>query len=159
MKRLIILAIATVATASAAFSEVYQPCPWERQIVAACLVLEASNQGEVGMQAVASVIANRAQRDSSRYIQVVKRPYAFSALNTATTGRTGSVGYAGHVQRASRDSSWTSALRIVDQLYENSLSDVTYGADHYSRADQLPNWSHRMRATTIIGDHLFFRAK
>lgn len=156
MKR-ILLALAASLTLSGWASANYQPCSWERQIVAACLVLEAANQGERGMQAVASVIANRAQRDPANYLSVVKRPFAFSALNAATTGKTGGVGYASHVRRASRDSSWSTALLIVDQLYDRSLSDVTYGADHYSRRDMLPSWSHSMRATAVIGDHLFFR--
>ncbi|MDQ8205853.1 cell wall hydrolase [Pelagicoccus sp. SDUM812003] len=158
MKRLIVLALALMGIVSVVRAEAYQPCDWERQIVAACLVLEASNQGEHGMQAVASVIANRAERDKSRYIQIVKTPYAFTALNEASTGKTGSSGFANHVRRASRDLNWSLALRIVDQLYADSLADNTYGADHYSRRDQLPSWSHRMRATAVIGDHLFFRA-
>ncbi len=158
MKRLLNIVTIALLGQSAAIAENYQPSSWERQIVAACLVLEASNQGELGMQAVASVIANRAERDASRFIRVVKTPYAFSALNSATTGKTGRKGYAGHVRRASRDSSWKTALRIVDQLYAHDLADVTYGADHYTRRDSLPSWSHRMRANTVIGDHLFFQA-
>ena len=148
----------SLTTAYGKTNNAYSPTNWERQIVAACLVLEASNQGEAGMQAVASVIANRADRNASRYIRIVKTPYAFTALNTATTGRTGSNGYAGHVRKASRDVNWRTALLIVDSLYAGALPDITYGADHYSRRDRLPKWSHRMRATTVIGDHLFFRA-
>lgn len=158
MKRFLTSLIMAATFGGAALANTYEPCDWERQIVAACLVLEASNQGQEGMQAVASVIANRGKRDSSRYIKIVKHPYAFSALNSATTGKTGATGYAGHVQRASRDAHWSMALRIVDELYANTLQDVTYGADHYTRRDALPSWSHGMRATTVIGDHLFFAA-
>lgn len=137
----------------------HQPTAWEKQIIAACLILEASNQGETGMQAVASVIANRAQRNPQQFVAVVKQPYAFTALNTATTGKTGDTGYSTHVRRASNDRNWPLALRIVDDLYSSSLSDNTYGADHYSRRDQLPSWSHGMRATAVIGDHLFFKRR
>ena len=77
----------------------YTPDPWERQIVAACLILEASDQGERGMTAVANVIANRADKNARKYLKQVKRPYAFSSLNRATTGKTGSRGYADHVRR------------------------------------------------------------
>ena len=161
MKRIIVCAIATFValTATARASASYEPTDWERQIIAACLVLEATDQGAHGMQAVASVIGNRAQRDPSVYIAVVKQPYAFTSLNAATTGRTGSDGYANHVRRASQDRNWPLALQIVDDLYAQRLTDNTYGADHYSRRDQLPSWSHGMRATAVIGDHLFFRAK
>ncbi|EDY81615.1 hypothetical protein VDG1235_1233 [Verrucomicrobiia bacterium DG1235] len=158
MKQFLLISIAALAGLARLEADSYEPTSWERQIIAACLVLEASNQGEIGMQAVAAVIANRGERDTSRYISIVKHPYAFSALNTASTGKTGSDGYTDHVRRASRDSNWTTALQIVDQLYARSLTDITYGADHYSRRDELPSWSHKMRATTVIGDHLFFKA-
>ncbi|MBK1879431.1 cell wall hydrolase [Pelagicoccus mobilis] len=130
---------------------------WEKQIIASCLILEASNQGEEGLRAVASVIANRADRDSKPYIFIVKQPYAFTALNKASTDKTGKFGYDQLVRRASQDYNWSLALSIVDELYQNSLVDVTFGADHYSRKDELPSWSHGMRATTVIGDHLFFK--
>lgn len=140
-------------------AETYQVSDWERQIIAACLILEAADQGEIGMQAVAAVIANRAGGDPEKYILVVKKPYAFSALNAATTGKTGARGYADHIQRASMDMNWVKAKRLVDQLYAKSLADVTYGADHYTRRDTLPSWSHTMKATAVIGDHLFFKAR
>ena len=111
------------------------------------------------MQAVASVISNRAGRAPERIFKVVTVPYAFTALNTATTGQTGERGFTDHVRRASNDRNWPLALGIVDALYANELTDVTYGADHYSRRDSLPRWSHTMRATAVIGDHLFFRAR
>lgn len=133
------------------------PPSWERQIVAACLILEAANQGEEGLRAVASVIANRAERVPDRYLAVVKQPYAFSALNKASTDKTGEFGYDRLVRRASKDANWPLALAIVDELYANTLADNTYGADHYSRKDELPSWSHGMRATVVIGDHLFFK--
>ncbi|MBC2605635.1 cell wall hydrolase [Pelagicoccus albus] len=135
-----------------------QPTEWEKEIVATCLVLEAANQGESGMQAVASVIANRAKGDPSQYLSIVKTPYAFSALIKPTTGKTGEKGFSEEIARASRDhQAWPIALKIVDQLYADTLPDNTFGADHYSRRDQLPSWSHGMRATAVIGDHLFFK--
>ena len=79
MKRLIALAIAALAFATASFSEIYQPCDWERQIVAACLILEASNQGEVGMQAVASVIGELeagSLKDMGKVMAALRERYA-----------------------------------------------------------------------------------
>ncbi len=134
----------------------YQPCAWEKQIVAACLVLEAADQGELGMRGVASVILNRADGNHAKVMRVVKKPYAFSALNAATTGRTGSNGFASHVQKASRDRLWNSALQIVDELYTHSWRDVTNGADHYARKDLRPSWIRSMSRTTTIGSHAFY---
>ena len=125
--------------------------------MAACLVLEAADQGELGMRGVASVILNRADGKRSRVLGVVKKPYAFSALNTATTGRTGARGFASHVQKASRDRLWRSALQMVDELYTSQGSDVTRGADHYARVELRPNWIRNKQRTTIIGAHAFYR--
>ncbi|MDQ8184446.1 cell wall hydrolase [Pelagicoccus sp. SDUM812002] len=134
------------------------PDPWERQIVAACLILEAADQGETGMQAVAAVIANRGGKDPAKYLDVVRKPYAFSALNVSTSRGKPGQGFAVLITRASKDINWAKALGIVDSLYAGELKDNTFGADHYSRRDKLPSWSHGMRATTVIGDHLFFKS-
>lgn len=134
------------------------PDAWERQVVAACIILEAADQGEAGMQAVAAVIRNRGSGDASQYLAVVKRPYAFSALNASTSQMKERQSFASLVSRASKDINWSKALRIVDSLYSGELKDNTFGADHYSRRDELPSWSHGMRATTVIGDHLFFKS-
>lgn len=134
------------------------PSEYDKHVIAACLILEAANQGEKGMQAVASVIANRAQNQSTRYLSVVLHPYAFSALNTATTPRKNTAKLSQLVRRASQDIAWKTAVEIVEKLYAGSLEDLTFGANHYSRRDELPSWSHGMRATTVIGDHLFFKS-
>ncbi|MBD5780319.1 cell wall hydrolase [Pelagicoccus sp. NFK12] len=134
------------------------PDAWERQVLAACLILEAADQGEAGMQAVAAVIRNRSGGDASKFIAVVKKPYAFSALNASTVKGKDKQSFAPLVSRASKDINWSKALSIVDALYSGELSDNTFGADHYSRKDELPSWSHGMRATTVIGDHLFFKS-
>lgn len=160
MKANAILAAITLGVLgpSLAKANAYSPCTWEKQIVAACLVLEAADQGEMGMRGVASVILNRAEGDHARVMRVVKKPYAFSALNTATTGRTGSSGFAGHVRKASRDRLWRSALQIVDELYSQAWHDVTYGADHYARKELRPAWVRSMSRTTVIGSHAFYTA-
>lgn len=129
---------------------------WERQIVAACLVLEASDQGEEGMRAVASVIRNRAETFGPNILGVVRKPYAFTSLNAASTGRTGSRGYADHVRKASNDRNWKMACAIVNEMYSDEWADVTYGADHYVRSDLRPHWAGDMSVTAIIGKHMFF---
>lgn len=130
---------------------------WNRKLIAACLILEAADQGEAGLQAVASVIANRAEKKPTDYIKVVTRPYAFSALNEASTDKTGKFTYDQLVKKASKDRNWSLAVSIVDKMYQKTLTDNTFGANHYSRKDELPSWSHGMRATVVIGDHLFFK--
>lgn len=138
-------------------AQAYSPDPWARQIIAACLILEASDQGERGMIAVANVMNNRAGGNPSRIYREVKKPYAFTSLNAASTGRTGNRGYAGHVTRASRDPNWKIALGVVDRMYAGSLGDLTQGATHYSLVNEHVSWMRSMRLTVVIGSHKFLR--
>ncbi len=149
--------IAGITFIVASLNAAHTPDPWERQIVASCLILEASDQGMEGMTAVANVIENRAYGNSRKFLKVVRRPYAFSSLNKATTGKTGARGYADHVRRASRDQNWRVALNIVDQLYAGTLNDITYGATHFSIKQEYVTWMKDMQLTVVIGDHKFLR--
>lgn len=129
----------------------YEPSHWEKSVVAACLILEASNQGEEGLVAVANVIYNRANHRPEMIYRVVKKPRAFSALNDRPNG------FATHVTRASRDKNWRRALLIVEWLYEGSLWDTTKGATHYSRVEEYVPWMEGLTVTKIIGNHKFMK--
>jgi len=107
------------------------------------------------MKGVASVILNRADGNHSKAMRVVKKPYAFSTLSTATTGRGGSKGFASHVQKASLDRLLRSVLQIVNELYTQNWHYVTQGSDHYVRANIHPFWVKSMAKTTTIGSHAF----
>jgi spore germination cell wall hydrolase CwlJ-like protein len=135
----------------------YAPDPWERQVVAACLVLEGSSDGPIGLMAIANVISNRAHGQPNQYYKVVKKPYAFSSLNAATKGRTGGRGYAPLVQKASRDPNWSLSLKVVDRLYAGTLQDLTDGATHFSLKRKRASWMSEMKVTAIIGSHKFMR--
>ena len=149
--------LASIATFSPAQASSYVPDQWERQIIAACLILEASDQGEQGMIAVANVMHNRADGVSSRIYREIRKPYAFSSLNGATTGKTGNRGYAGHVTKASRDHHWRLALQVVDRMFAGTLQDITNGATHYTVVSEQVSWMKRMQLTAVIGNHKFLR--
>lgn len=136
---------------------VYTPDPWERQVVAACLVLEASSEGPIGLMAVANVISNRADGNPRRYYKVVKKPYAFSSMNPATTGKNGGKAYADLVRRASRDPNWGLSLNVVDKLYAGQLQDLTNGATHFALKSIRSSWMSSMKVTAVIGKHKFMR--
>jgi spore germination cell wall hydrolase CwlJ-like protein len=153
----LLVVLASLGLQSQSTATTYTPDPWERQILAACLILEASNQGEKGMIAVANVISNRADGNPRKIYQEVKKPYAFTSLNSATTGKTGRTGYAGHVTRASRDSNWKTALQVTDRMYAGTLPDLTRGATHYTLASEYVSWMRNMKLTAVIGKHKFLR--
>jgi spore germination cell wall hydrolase CwlJ-like protein len=157
VKNCLLAVLISCGIQSSTWASIYSPDPWERQIVAACLILEASNQGEKGMSAVANVINNRAGGNPRSIYKEVKKPYAFSALNSASTGKTGRKGYAGHVTRASNDSNWKMALEITDRMYTGTLPDGTRGATHYTQVHEYKSWMKPMQLTVVIGKHKFLR--
>ncbi len=126
----------------------------EREIVAACLVLEAANQGEFGMRSVMAVIRNRARGLPELFAPTVLRPKQFSALNSLTAGRETLWRM---LTRAKRDMTWNAALGIVDDAWGESWHDPTHGATHYTRVGERTRWAQQLARTVTIGEHAFYR--
>lgn len=123
---------------------------WNRQVVAAVLVLEADMDGEAGMIAVMNVIQNRASGFSeASYVKVVTKPKQFSCLNRKS--------HASAVRAASRHASWSLALSIVDRACSDTLPDTTGGATHYERRGTKAYWAKEMEVVAEIGSHIFYR--
>lgn len=126
----------------------------ERDTVAACLVLEAASQGDLGMRGVMAVIRNRARDLPELFAPTVLRRKQFSALNKFTSGR-GTLSQA--IEKAKRDRSWPRALAIVDEAAAASWWDPTGGATHYTLSTERNHWTRKLKRTTIIGAHAFYR--
>ena len=132
----------------------YTLSPRERETVAACLVLEAANQGDFGMRSVMAVIRNRARGHPELFATVVLREKQFSALNRLTAGRETLERALG---RARRDPMWPSALTIVDDAVHEAWHDPTGGATHYTRTGERTRWTQSLAKTVTIGGHSFYR--
>ena len=127
---------------------------YEKQIVAAVLILEASSDGEEGMRAVLHVIDNRSGGQVDRVPAVVAKPKAFSCLNDITWQEHPDYGPA--IGKAMKDRNWFLALQLVDQLVVGQLGqDPTSGATHYC-IHPPETWRSRMTYLTRIGSHQFF---
>ena len=126
----------------------------ERETVAACLVLEAANQGDVGLRAVMSVIRNRAHMQPVLFPPTVLRVKQFSALIPYTSGQ---VSLWRLIQRAKQDATWPTALAIVDEATCAAWVDQTAGATHYTRTGERTAWTRTLHTTARIGDHTFYR--
>ena len=126
----------------------------ERETVAACLVLEAANQGEFGMRSVMAVIRNRARGFPELFAPTVLRAKQFSALNSVTAGREP---MARIIARAKRDRMWPTALALVDHALHESWDDPTGGATHYTRSAERTSWTRSLAKTVTIGAHSFYR--
>lgn len=129
---------------------------WQRQAIAACLVLEAACQGEAGMRAVMAVVHNRARGRPAHFATEVLRPRQFSALNEVTQGQ---VALWRLVQRAQRDLQWSAAERLVAEACAPTWDDPTAGATHYTRSSERPAWARSMQVTVRIGAHVFYRKR
>ena len=128
---------------------------YERKIVAAVLVLEAADQGEIGMQAVMHVIDNRAKNNPARVIGQVAKRKAFSSLNNVTDQK--HPDYGPVLRRAMRDPMWPVAMKLVSEYEAGRLGpDITHGATHYC-IHPPATWRRELAYLTKIGDHRFFR--
>lgn len=132
----------------------YELSELERETVAACLVLEAANQGDFGLRGVMAVIRNRARGLPELFMPTVLREKQFSALNKQTSGQE-SLWRA--IQRAKRDRTWPQALAIVDEALSGDWQDVTQGSTHYTRTGERIGWTRRLAQTVVIGQHSFYR--
>ncbi|MDR7269234.1 hypothetical protein J2X20_001863 [Pelomonas saccharophila] len=128
----------------------------DREVVACTLWGEARNQGERGMRAVASVIANRwhshyRRRQSAR--EVCLDPWQFSCWlkNDPNLPRMLAVA-------RQPDAPYQQALALADPLLQGTLQDITQGARHYFAVTlrKPPAWAAGKSPCAVIGDHLFF---
>ncbi len=132
----------------------YQLSIEERELVAACLVLEAASQGERGMRGVMAVIRNRAHGEVVLFAPTVLREKQFSALNKLTAGRES---LWRTLTRAKADRMWPTALTIVDEATREDWRDPTQGATHYTRTGEHTPWTRTLARTVTIGRHAFYR--
>ncbi len=129
---------------------------YDRLIIASCLILEASSEGERGMQAVLNVISNRSVGDFSRMPCEVARQGQFTAMRKVWGQQRPD--YGPLMQKAMNDKNFGMAVELVRQLERGELPDLTLGGTHYCKDSRnLPGWSQEMALTTQIGTHRFYR--
>lgn len=122
-----------------------------REVIAATIIREAGGEGEVGMQAVASVIQNRTTGKLTAY-QVIMRPKQFSCLN-------GVKNYKAYVLKSKRHTQWKFALELARKLESKNVEDITNGATHYHSIEVNPKWARKLEFKVQVGNHLFYEEK
>ena len=126
----------------------------DRELLAKTLMAEAGGEGEIGMLAAGSVIANRVRNGGyGDGVQgVIMKPGQFSAWNSVT-------GYAGGEGGIQMDkvSPSASAYRVADLILSGQYRDPTGGATHYyNDAVADPAWGRRAGGNwQRIGNHIF----
>lgn len=126
----------------------------DEDAMARTVVGEAGNQGDVGEQAVASVIQNRAKSAGVSPQDVVFAPNQFTPWN----------GGQARARLEALDPSspvYQTALRNVRAVNSGAAPDPTGGASHYYAPAGMPNgtspsWANGQTPTAIIGGHRFY---
>ena len=131
-------------------------------IVAATLWGEARGEKEIGMQAVANVIRNRAESKGITPKEVVLKPKQFSVWNTTDTDtELNRINLLYKKNPDTKDSKlWDTAKQITLQYVKNKGTDNTKGAEFYHTTSIKPNWNwDKLAKTTTIGNHIFYKLK
>jgi len=122
---------------------------FEQEVVAATLIMEAGGEYHKGsMEAVYEVIHNRAKKRKSTYIDECLRHLQFSCWNN--------IRVEDGIKKASKHPRWNEALIIA---YSKSKTNYTKGADHYHADYVNPYWNKKMKKTTKIGQHIFYKGR
>ncbi|MCU0858412.1 MAG: cell wall hydrolase [Pontiellaceae bacterium] len=126
-----------------------------RQIVAACMVLEAGGEGIQGMQAVLNVILNRADGCLDKMRQQTVKYAAFSCMSSIW--KCENPDFAPLFERAKNQTKvYKQALQLITQMEEGTLVDNTGGATHFHASSIRPYWADSLRYLTTIGNHIFY---
>ena len=121
---------------------------------------EARGEGKGGMEAVASVIINRADYPPKGKLwwghsveEVCQKPYQFEVWNVGNPNR------ALMLAVTENDAQFRMALEIARKAVARQLPDRTNGATHYYAYLKIapPSWANGRTPTATIGGHKFYR--
>jgi len=136
MKYIILLCLLAASVGAADLSS--------KEIVAATILGEAGNQGQVGMRAVACVIANRATERRLTAAGVCLQAKQFSCNNNGVQAKL----------LKSKNAQYALDLAAKINTMDTSL---VKGANHYCTTSINPYWSKGKTPVVTIGAHKFFK--
>jgi spore germination cell wall hydrolase CwlJ-like protein len=111
----------------------------------ATLYHEARGEGVMGMEAVASVIMNRAKQTRKSVCSIVYERKQFSWTHVTKDKR---------IKGNIRD-----ILSITHKALSGVLVDVTHGATFYHTIYVKPFWAKHKVLTVQINNHIFYKDK
>lgn len=114
---------------------------------------EARGEGRQGMQAVASVILNRAARPGwwgRSVAEVCLKPAQFSCWLSGDPNRR-------KLEAVDEsDPSFATAREIAAAALAGRLADYTFGSTHYHTVETAPAWARGHVPCVVIGQHAFY---
>lgn len=123
-------------------------------VTALTLWRENRGGGEAGMQSVANVITNRADKIGTSFYKICTAPEQFSSI-TVEGNQTA-------LWPAAKDAEWIVAQRLAKAAIEGRLEDLTQGATNYyapagMKNGAVPGFAARMTFTVEIAGQRFFK--
>jgi hypothetical protein len=130
--------------------------PQQLDVLARTVLGEARGEGQLGMEAVAHVLANRANSGQfpSDPAKVAQQPNQFSAWNSGAGGN--------NPQQFSPNSQpYQTAQQIIQSVFGGASPDPTNGALFYHNPSVNPSWANSVNqyGTTQIGNHIFYNGR
>ncbi len=128
----------------------------EKRCLAEAVYFEARSEPEAGQAAVAQVVLNRVSsglypKNICGVVYQNRRHYRGCQFSFACEGKS---------LRITERDSWTTALRIADEVLggQTYISDVGRST-HYHANYVKPRWARSLTKMDVIGHHIFYRLK
>jgi spore germination cell wall hydrolase CwlJ-like protein len=142
-KLLLVLAVSTMPVVAIAPAVAQHSSLAALQCMIDNLYHEARGEGIKGLQAVASVVMNRAQDDQNNICKIVYTRKQFSwTMAKQTKNIEGDI---------------SDILNVAQAATSNTLVDITGGATHYHTKKVKPYWAKTLVKTKTIGQHIFYK--
>lgn len=117
------------------------------ETIASTLWFEARGEGRKGIDAVASVIANRAKKSGKTMAYECLRPLQFSCWNNRKRV----------VPSKANGAVWDYCKKVAKEMVGGSFK-VTNNATHYYNFKICsPSWGKKMTDVVVVGNHRFGR--
>ena len=123
----------------------------DQQVIAMTILGEARGEGQLGMYAVACVIAQRAENRKLSARKVCLQKYQFSCWLSSDLNRRKLPGLL-------KTKNATYALYLAKNIGRMDRAFMNY-ADHYYAGQKVPYWARGKRPVKRIGAHTFFRLR
>lgn len=129
----------------------------ELKTVALTLYGEARNQSVQGKKAIASVIYNRANGDTSKFKRVCLAKRQFSCWNQNDPNSR--ILHNVNVRRMNNAErkAYRDCILIAKSMYDGKFNS-TVSSTHYAGKHAKPYWARRMAIEVVIGMHIFYKS-
>jgi len=134
----VVFALAVVAECFAMTAE---------ETIASTLWYEARGEGCKGIDAVASVIVNRAKKSGKSYAAECLKPYQFSCWN----------GTAHVVPKKANGKVWEYCKAVARKMVKGTFKTTNNATHYYNFSICNPKWGVAMRDVVVVGKHRFGR--